>query len=99
MGTRNLTEEELGQIGDWTNDIDLNWVYSSAYDLYYKQHGDTNVLTYLCTEGKVTVEENGEKIYTVTLKPMTDYKGLEACTVALKRVGNEYEILSCMQVN
>ncbi len=87
------------KVGIGVEDIGLTWMYSSTYDLYYFQHGDTNAITYQCTEGSVTVDENGEKLYTVTLKPLADYEGMGSCTATLKGAGSEYEILSCMYEN
>ena len=89
---QDLANHLQNKVGLSIEDINLDWVYSPNYDMYYKIHSDCIAAGYTCLEGTVTTNENGEEIVTLKL----DAYDLGKPVVTLKKTNDGYKILSCV---
>jgi len=90
------------KVGLGIEDTNFDWnkyVYSPTHDAYYNCTGAFFEASYKCLEGIVTLNENGDEIYTVKLKSplgVLDYEPDVYPVVTLKKVGDDFQILSCL---
>lgn len=68
------------------------FLYAPEYDMYFKEHGDTNMVMFECKEGRKTADGR----YVLTCRPREDSQEqwVTECTVTLYKEGEEYQFCS-----
>lgn len=82
------------KVGLSIDDIDFScYIYSPTYDVYYDMQTETNYTPFICTDGKKSVDDNGNEIYTATFAP--EFLPDKTATATFKKTGEDYIIQSC----